>query len=257
MPLLRKGRPRKNWRYIGVYCDRVMLGAARFQIGPFPQTFWTLLDRDTGEAFDHTRLIPGEVSFEGETLRIDAGEVRAEVTLGEGGEAIESVCESGESGYGWTRKRCGVEVSGTIEVGERGWRVEGPRGMDDQSAGYHRRRTDWIWSAGVGTSRDGRDLAWNLVTGINDPPRHSERAIWVDGRPSEPAPVSFDGLAGIAFEDGSRMRFAVEAERSREDNLLVFSSSYTHRFGTFSGSLGGGIELASGLGVMERHSAVW
>lgn len=256
MPIWRKGRPRKRWRYVGVYCDRVMLGACKLQVGPFPQTFWTLLDRDRGEAHDHTRMIPGEVSFEGETLRLDAGEVRAEIELGAGGEAIESVCASGESGYGWTRKRSGVEVAGTIEIGERGWQVEGPRGMEDCSAGYHRRHTDWLWSAGVGTSRDGRDLAWNLVTGINDPPRHSERAIWVDGRPAEPEPVVFDGLQGIGFADGSRMSFAEEAERSREDNILIVSSSYTHRFGSFSGRLAG-IELASGLGVMERHSALW
>jgi hypothetical protein len=256
MPLWRAGRLRKRWRYVGVYCDRVMLGACKIQVGPFPQTFWTLLDRDRGEAHDHTRMIRGEISFEGETLTLEAGEVRAEVTLGAGGEAIEAVCGSGESGYAWTRKRSGVEVSGTIEIGERGWHVDGARGMDDQSAGYHQRHTDWLWSAGVGSSRDGRELAWNLVTGINDPARGSERAIWVDGRPSEPQPVVFDGLRGISFADGSRLAFRAEAERSRDDNLLLIRSRYRHRFGSFSGSLGG-IELASGLGVMEEHSAVW
>ena len=260
MPLWRNGRPRKRWRYVGVYCDKVMLAAARVQIGVISQTFWSLLDRESGEALDRTRMVVGgDVSFEGETMRLDAGEVRAEVTLGGGGEAIESVCPSGERGYAWTRKRSGVEVSGTIEVGGRGWRVDGPRGMDDQSAGYHARHTNWLWSAGVGTSRDGRDVAWNLVTGINDPPRGSERAIWVDGPPSEPEPVVFEGsggLDGIRFAGGEQLSFSSEADRSREDNALLIKSSYTHRFGAFSGYLGG-IELASGLGVMERHSALW
>jgi hypothetical protein len=263
MPLWRNGRPRKRWRYVGVYCDKVMLAAAEVRIGPFPQTFWTLLDRETGEARDRTRVVAGDVRFEGETLHLDGGDVRAEVTLGGGGEAIESVCASGERGYGWTRKRSGVEISGSIEVRRdgswSGWEVDGPRGMDDQSAGYHRRHTNWMWSAGIGTSRDGRDVAWNLVTGINDPPRHSERAIWVDGRPSEPEPVEFtgtDGLDGIRFAGGERLDFIGEADRSHEDNMLLIKSSYTHRFGAFEGSLGG-IELASGLGVMERHSALW
>jgi uncharacterized protein DUF2804 len=260
MPLMRGGRPRKRWRYVGVYCDRVMLAAARVQIGPFRQTFWSLLDRDTGEARDRTRMVGGDVRFEGETLHLEGGDVRAQITLGGGGEAIESVCPSGESGYGWTRKRSGVEVSGSIEVrdggGWRGWKVDGPRGMDDQSAGYHRRHTQWLWSAGVGMSRDGRELAWNLVTGINDPARGSERAIWVDGRPSEPEPVRFDGLDAVDLAGGERMTFTGEAERSRDDNMLLIKSSYTHRFGTFAGSLGG-IELASGLGVMERHEALW
>jgi hypothetical protein len=256
MPLWRNGRPRKRWRYVGVFCDRVMLCAARVQVGPIPQSSWAIWDRDRDEAHDHTRMIPGEVEFEGSKLKVAAGRVRAEIELGGGGEAIESICPSGENGYAWTRKRVGVEVSGSIEIGGRGWEVEGARGVDDQSAGYHKRRIDWLWSVGVGTARDGRELAWNLVMGINDPPRGSERAIWVDGRPSEPEPVVFDGLRSIAFADGSRLTFTEGAERSREDNILLVRSSYRHRFGTFSGSLGG-IELADGLGVMEQHSALW
>lgn len=256
MPLWRNGRPRKRWRYVGVYCDRVMLCAARVQVGPFPQSFWAIWDRDRGEAHDHTRMIPGEVEIEGSKLAIEAGEVRAEIELGAGGEAIESICPSGESGYAWTRKRAGIEVSGSIEIGGRGWEVDGARGVEDHSAGYHRRRVEWLWSAGVGTARDGRELAWNLVTGINDPPKGSERAIWVDGRPSEPGPVIFAGLESIGFADGSRLMFGAEAERSREDNMLLLRSRYRHRFGSFSGSLGG-IELAGGLGVMEAHSALW
>jgi hypothetical protein len=99
-------------------------------------------------------------------------------------------------------------------------------------------------------------VAWNLVSGINDPPERSERGIWVEGVPSEPAPVSFAGLESIAFSDGARLSFAAESERARNDNLLVFRSRYRHRFGTFSGSLGG-IELADGFGVMEEHEARW
>ncbi|MFN2611911.1 MAG: hypothetical protein ABR536_00910 [Solirubrobacterales bacterium] len=256
MPLWRNGRPRKRWRYIGVYCDRVMLCAARVQVGPFPQSFWAIWDRDRSEARHRTRMMPGEVRLEGSTLLVESGEVRAEVQLGAGGEAIESICPSGEHGYAWTRKRAGIEVTGSIEIGERGWQVDGARGVDDQSAGYHRRHVEWAWSAGVGKDRDGREVAWNLVTGINDPPKASERAIWVDGRPTEPAPVVFDGLESIGFADGSRLCFAEEAERSREDNLLLVRSRYRHRFGSFSGSLGG-IELSEGLGVMEEHSALW
>jgi hypothetical protein len=130
------------------------------------------------------------------------------------------------------------------------------RGVDDESAGYHRRHIAWHWSAGVGRSADGRALAWNLVSGINDPPQRSERGIWVEGVPSEPAPVSFAGLESVGFEDGARLLFAAESERARNDNLLVFRSRYRHRFGTFSGSLGG-IELADGFGVMEEHEARW
>ena len=65
------------------------------------------------------------------------------------------------------------------------------RAVIDDTAGYHARRTEWWWSAGVGQSADGRALAWNLVSGVNDPPSGSERAVWVDGEPREAPPVRF------------------------------------------------------------------
>ena len=86
--------------------------------------------------------------------------------------------------------------------------------------------------------------------------RASERAVWVDGSPSEPEPVEFEGLEAARFGDGSRLVFAAESERARNDNLLLFRSRYRHRFGSFSGALDG-VELAEGFGVMEEHEAVW
>ena len=35
------------------------------------------------------------------------------------------------------------------------------------------------------------------------------------------------------------------------------SSDYSAPFGTFSGTLPGGVELERGLGVIEHHRAVW
>jgi hypothetical protein len=130
--------------------------------------------------------------------------------------------------------------------------------MIDESAGYHRRHTAWLWSAGVGTARDGRPVGWNLVTGINDPERNSERAIWLDGTATEPGPVSFEGLDAIVFPDGSRLEFEAETERAHSEGIpLVARSVYRAPLGSFRGSLGGGIELESGLGVMESHDALW
>ena len=129
--------------------------------------------------------------------------------------------------------------------------------MEDESAGYHPHHTVWSWSAGVGETTDGRAVGWNLVSGVNDPPERSERAIWLNGQPSEPGPVSFDGLEAIAFDDGARLQFTRECERSREESRLVARYSYRQPFGSFSGTLPGGLELARGLGVMEHHDARW
>ncbi|HEY8865824.1 MAG TPA: DUF2804 family protein, partial [Solirubrobacteraceae bacterium] len=132
------------------------------------------------------------------------------------------------------------------------------RAFIDDSAGYHDRHTAWRWSAGLGTATDGRALAWNLVDGIHDSPRDSERTVWVDGAPAEVGPVQFaTDLSAVAFAEGGALRCAAEATRAREDNLLLFRSSYEQPFGSFGGELPGGITLAEGYGVMERHDVVW
>lgn len=256
MPLRRDGQLRKRWRYVGLFAEQLMLCVARAEVGPLTQSFWVLWDRDAGRQLAHTAVRPGsrEVRFAGPLIEIEAAGLRASLRLGEAA-AIESICPSG-NGWGWTRKRAGLPVEASLEVPGRRWLLSGS-GVDDESAGYHQRHTSWRWSAGVGHAADGRDLAWNLVEGVNDPERNSERAVWLGGEPSEPRPVAFeDGLAGIEFRDGSRLAFAGESEHGREDNYVLLRSRYRHRFGSFGGSLEG-VELESGLGVMEDHQALW
>jgi hypothetical protein len=255
MPLRSAGQTRKRWRYVGLFAEELMLCAARAQIGPLSQSFWVLWDRGSRRAADHTALRPGsrEVRMDGPRVEIEARGLRASLHVGEAA-AIESICPSG-SGWGWTRKRAGMPITGTVEIEGRRLEVAG-YGIDDESAGYHQRHTTWRWSAGAGHAADGRPLAWNLVEGVNDPPERSERAIWVAGVPYEPLPVRFDGVAAIEFAGGARLDFASESAHARDDNYLLVRSRYRHNFGTFSGSLDE-IELADGLGVMEEHDAVW
>jgi hypothetical protein len=255
MPLRSDGQTRKRWRYVGVFGPELMLCAARAEVGPLGQSFWVMWDREGRRHDARTSLRPGsrEVTLDGPSLEIDSPGLRASLRLGEIA-PIESICPSG-SGWGWTRKRAGVPIEGTVEVPGKRWEISA-RGVDDESAGYHQRRTSWRWSAGVGRASDGRAVAWNLVEGVNDPPTGSERAIWIDGEPSEPAPVCFRGMDGIDLGGGERLDFASESAHARDENFLLLSSRYRHRFGTFSGSLGG-VELAEGRGVMEEHDAVW
>jgi len=262
-PLLHKGLMRKRWRYVGFYGEEVMLCAGVVRIGPFSHTFWSVWDRTAddgaGRVHEHTRLRPGgpEVVLDGSRIEIRIDRVRASLHFGEC-EPIEVVSPSGR-GWGWTRKRAGVPVTGEIEADGRRFEVSG-FGVDDQSAGYHARHTAWFWSAGVGTSTDGRALGWNLVEGINDSEVNSERAIWVDGVPHEPGPVRFKGLKAVFFdgetgEPGLNFEFG-GAERRRHDRFGLIRSEYVHRFGTFSGRLDG-IDLDSATGVMEEHEVVW
>ena len=277
---------RKRWRYVGAFADELLVCAARVHVGPFAQNFWAVCDRETNEMWEKTRMIlPGArgdvwtehlggeevvaelgdlgvldyAPDEGSLVRIGAGvrgpDVRAFLRL-HGGNWVESVCPTDEGQYVWTRKRVDVPVELDVRIGERRWRVEA-RGMEDESAGYHPKHTVWSWSTGVGRLRDGRSVGWNLVAGITDPPERSERAIWVDGEPSEPAPVVFDGLDAVDFADGSRLEFTKEFERSKEENRWLVKYTYRQPFGTFTGTLPGGLQLERGLGVMEFHDATW
>jgi hypothetical protein len=277
LPLRFAGGWRKRWRYLGAYADEVLLCAARVQVGLFAQTFWAFWDRDERRLYERTVTrrpgARGEVwtedgdgervewtPQEGSRVRVEArhpkaGAVNAFLRTGEGNWA-ESICPNGAGGFVWTRKRADVPVEVDVHIGERRIRTVA-RGIEDESAGYHPRHTVWSWSAGVGTLADGRSVGWNLVEGVNDPPERSERAIWVDGRPFEPGPAAFTGLDAIAFDDGSWLEFNAEAERVASENRLVVRYSYRQPFGTFRGTLPGGLELARGLGVMEHHDAVW
>jgi hypothetical protein len=262
MPLLRGTRPLKRWRYVAVFCEQLMACAARVQIGPARQSFWAVYLRAPGQRGarlrERTRTLRrgGAVTLEpGRALVRDAGltlELRLQEDAG-----IEARCLHGGKPV-WTRKQAGVPARGTLTL-EDGVTLElDALAVIDDTAGYHARHTEWRWSAGVGRGPDGVRLAWNLVSGVNDPPRGSERAVWVAGAPHECTPVAFgEDLREIRAEDGSVLRFSPEAERARRENLLVVCSDYRAPFGSFSGSLPGGIALADGLGVVEHHRARW
>jgi hypothetical protein len=249
MPARDRLRPLKAWRYVGVYGPELMLCLASARIGPARQSFWAVWDRAAGRLRERTRMGRGPVELSyGRALLAD-GDVLIDLALDEGA-GVEAVCRSGAS-YAWTRKQGGIRVRGTVEIAGRRIPVQA-RAIIDDTAGYYERHTRWRWSAGVGSAIDGRELAWNLVAGVNDPATGSERTVWVDGEPHETRPAAFaDDLGRV-----EGLRFVSEAVRQRHDNLLLIRSSYRQPFGMFAGTLDG-IELAQGYGVMEEHDAWW
>jgi len=266
--LLRGTRPLKRWRYVGVFCDELMACAAIVQVGPARQSFWALHDRRLQSMRERTRLLPrrGEVELlrgssgpagsEPGRLRIRDRGVALELVLEER-PGIQALCPHGRAEV-WTCKQAGVAAHGSLSVDDGPSRPIEALAVIDDTAGHHARETEWHWSAGVGEGADGGPVAWNLVSGVNDPDSGSERAIWVAGEPHEVPPVSFAGdLSAIRGQDGSQLLFAAEAERARHENLLLIESDYRAPFGTFSGALPGGIELARGYGVVEHHRARW
>ncbi len=235
-----------------------MACAALVQVGIARQSFWALHLREGAELRERTRTLPRR-----RELRLTAGRlalrdrgVALELRLDED-DGFEALCAHGRECV-WTRKQAGVAARGTLAIDGAPAREVRARAVIDDTAGYHARHTEWWWSAGVGHGPDGEALAWNLVNGVNDPPRGSERAVWIDGAPHEVPPVEFSAsLLRVRGEDGSELRFHPEAERAHRQNLLLVRSDYRAPFGSFSGMLPGGVALAHGLGVVEHHRAAW
>jgi Domain of unknown function (DUF2804), C-terminal len=259
MPLLLGRRFRKRWRWVGVFAESLIVFAAVVEVGPASMAFWGVWDRERRRLWEGTRRgFPGRppgVAMSGRRAQVRARSIELDLELDEGN-PIECMCPNGEGGYTWTRKAAGMPARGDLRIGRRTSSFQG-LGVEDDSAGYHPRYTSWKWSAGVGTARDGRSFAWNLVAGINDPPTASERTVWVAGEPTEPGPVEFQGLESIHFEDESRLNFTAETERTHHTGIPVLArSDYEAPLGSFTGSLMG-LPVESALGVMEAHDAVW
>jgi hypothetical protein len=233
LPPLQRGRPLKRWRYVGVYSPELMLCVGDARVAGIAQRWWAVALPD-GRLFEGRR--PGRA---------------IDIALEEGS-GVEVLSPHGRS-WIWTRKQAGLPVSGTVLVDGVEHTIDGPFGFVDESAGYHARHTTWRWSAGIGTARDGHAVAWNLVDGVHDAPTASERTVWIEGEPHEVGPQRFaDDLSAVG-----ELRFSEWSAREDHTNRLVVRSDYRQPFGSFSGSLPGGIELNSGYGVMEWHDVRW
>jgi Protein of unknown function (DUF2804) len=250
MPSRQGLRPLKAWRYVGVYSAELMVCVASVRIGPARQAFWAVWDRQEQRLLERTTLGNGGVSLSPGRVRVVDREVQIDLALSEEA-GIESVCPSGAS-YGWTRKQGGVRVHGTVMIDGHP-KVITARAVIDDTAAYYERHTQWQWSAGVGVTVDGREAAWNLVTGVNDPPSGSERTVWIDGVAAEAPPSQF--AEDLSSVDG--LTFRSEAVRESNENRLLIRSRYRQPFGTFTGTLPGDIALLEGYGVMEHHDVYW
>jgi uncharacterized protein DUF2804 len=250
MPLVRAGRPLKRWRYVGLYGPELMLCAGDARVAGLPQRWWALALPD-GTLHEHTSARRAGIRMEPGRLSVDAAGVAIDLRLDET-DGVEVVSEHGRA-HIWTRKQGGIPVRGRVRVGEREWPIDARCGFVDDSAGYHARHTSWRWSAGIGRARDGAAVAWNLVEGVHDAPEASERTVWIDREPREVEPQRFAAdLSGVG-----ELGFDEWCAREEHTRRLLLRSDYRQPFGSFSGTLPGGLELESGYGVMEWHDVWW
>ena len=273
VPLRRNGSWRKRWRYLGAFSDELLLCAARVQVGPVGQTFWAIWERERrraarAHADDRPGARPrrgldpgarGRATRAGSTGRPraagrwsgsrprrarDAERVRAFLHAGRGR------LGGGDLPHRRGRQlRLDAQARGPGRVRRADRRAPDPRrGARDR--GRVLRLSPPSHGLGLvgGGRRDHATAAPSAGTwspGSTIPQQGSERAIWVDGVAAPSRRRRASRASRRSSSTAARLEFTAEAERRKEQGS-PFAYSYRQPFGTFTGTLPGGLELASG-----------
>lgn len=255
MPLFRDWQLRKTWHYVSFWSQELSFCAAQVRVGPLLQEYWGLWDRRAGQFRQASHLFGSQVQLQPNRVAVIDGDVRIDVSF-ISHSSFEVYRPAGRA-YIWSHKDYSRDARGKITYGNTSRDVAGVMFVD-VNAGYHERHTHWRWAAGAGLDQHGRLVAFNAITGLFDTPKQSERTIWIDSNAQEVGPNSFTAdLSKVAFAEGGSLTFQPEQLIEHHDNYLVIRSDYFHWFGTYSGTLPGGIELREAYGVRERHDAEW
>ena len=246
-----------------------MACAAIVQIGPARQSFWALYCARRSELRERTRLLPRRGAVELTAARRHRGFPPRPGACACATAASRSICS-------WRNRRAsrrsartaaaGVDAQAGRRRGARHARARRRAAAADRGARGDRRHrrlpraphrvvVDRRRRRGARTASP---LAWNLVSGVNDPPSGSERAVWVAGRRARPRrSASRRTSRASAARTARSCTSTPRPSAAASDNLLLVRSDYRAPFGSFSGTLPGGIALAHGLGVVEHHRARW
>ncbi len=255
MPLFRAGQLRKSWHYVSFWSRELSFCAARASVGPLQQEYWGIWDREAKQFREGSHRFTRRVQIGPNRAQVRDGDAEIDVTF-ESCSSFEVYRPAGRA-YIWSHKDYCRQARGIVRYGGKSREVVGVIFVDI-NAGYHERPTQWRWAAGAGLDQHGRIVAFNAITGLFDTPLESERTMWIDGDAQEVGPNSFaEDLSTVSFAEGGTLSFQPEALIETHDNLLVVRSDYLHWFGTYTGTLPGGIELREAYGVRERHEALW
>lgn len=255
LSLFRNGQLRKSWHYVSFWSRELSFCAARVSVGPLQQEYWGIWDRAAQEFRERSHIFTRRVRLETNRVQVRDGDTEIDVAF----ETCTSfeVYRPAHRAYIWSHKDYCRKARGTVRYGDTNREVAGVMFVDI-NAGYHERHTNWRWAAGAGFDQNNRLVAFNAITGLFDTPTNSERTIWIDGDAQEIGPNSFsEDLSTVSFAEGGTLVFQPEALIENHDNFLLVRSDYLHWFGTYTGTMPGGIELREAYGVRERHDALW
>jgi hypothetical protein len=257
--MFKKWQLRKRWHYVSFWSPELALCAAQVHVGPLSSQYWAVWDpteRDRRRGFKSKYYyLRRPVHVSDDDVSVDVGTVSIRLPLKRTDHFY--VYRPEGRAYIWSRKELCLGAEATVRMDGRPRTAKGTAFVD-LNAGYHFRKTRWRWAAGAFTLEDGRQVAWNAITGLFDTDTNSERTIWIDGMGTEIRPVKFShGGNVVTFEDGSTLTFQPKAKLRKRVGLFLIKSKYEHAFGLYSGRLPGGFEVRNAVGVRERQDALW
>lgn len=215
---LRKWADHKQFQYIGVICDELLLGCALGDFGYLGLAFVYTYEPRTGHLDEFSVKLPlgrgmsltnrptdgtSTVNTGGNKIVMaastDPREVKLQIDLRSGlhadvtfnldgpqeFEPLALCTQTAKTGWVFTQKIAGVSATGTVRggFGEIDLAAADAHAHYDYSAGYMRRETFWNWACFAGRAHDHEDrpvIGLNLSCGVNET-SYSENCFWVDG----------------------------------------------------------------------------
>lgn len=195
----------------------------------------------------------------------------AEFTLHDTGNRISALNNAPGRPFHYTEKLAGIPASARLRMGSSTHELNAARGVFDFTLGYPPRATLWQWASWVGQLDDGRSLSGNLVAQTMN---GLENAVWLgsaDGHNTQiiamPQAIFDDTPTDTAqtwrvhtADQRLSLQFTPEGARSEHINLGVLASDFTQPFGSVRGiwrDEDGSEHTLTGIGVVERHRALW
>ena len=174
---------------------------------------------------------------------------------------------TGYSGWTYTQKHNGLQVTGDIELQQQPVAVTGALGGYDFSAGYMRRETSWRWGSLSGYSGSDK-IGFNLAAGVNETGA-TENCCWLNGkryllpavhfsfnRLKPEAPWQLTSHCGAI-----QLQFIPAAKRQERLNLGLLASNFRQYCGSWHGTItlsdGQQINFNGQQGLAEDHFARW
>ena len=202
-------------------------------------------------------------------LALQSKQLSANLLLAPGdiAEPLALCLPTGYSGWTYTQKHNGLQVSGDINLQQQPVAVNGALGGYDFSAGYMRRETSWRWGSLSGYS--GADvIGFNLAAGVNET-GGTENCCWLNGKRYGLPPLQFifnrqqpDTPWQVVSQCGAvKLQFMPAAKRQERLNLGLLASNFRQYCGSWHGTIklsdGQQINCNGQQGLAEDHFARW